>query len=1147
MKKRLLLAFVALLSLFAVQAQTNLMLENWTLITGPAPFFTTADSPDDWLDNSAIYEANYMAPSTLFKETTDVGEGAVSARMVTDLWVAAGFNLPGFIQQQVAFTGQPSKLSFKAKANPMAGDFNVVTINLTYWDVSGDSAITVAFGMATFDVATSSWFSVDVPLTYIDATLPDSMLITAASSGIFVGGPSIVGSEFLVDSFALDMSAPCPTASIGQSGGTTCGWNNGWAWATAVGGIFPYTFVWNTGQVGDFIGGVGAGVYSCTVTDAGGCADVTWVTISGSTGVNVTATSTTSTCGGADGTASATATGQAPFSYLWTNGGTTSTISGLAPGVQLVTVTDGNNCMDVNGVGISNTGAPAISVTAPDLACGGYSNGVATVLVVGGATPVTYAWEEIIIGSPMGTTQTITGLIPGVYVVTVTDVNGCVAIDGEEIDAPPGINAAIVTTMATCGGTDGTATVYVQGGVTPYSYSWFSGATTAAVSNLGAAIVSVTITDANGCLGVDINAVQNAGGVSISMTSGDLSCNGANDGWASVTLSGGVTPYQYIGWTDILTGTNYGSSLSITGLAAGLYVITVVDANSCATFYGDNIDSPDALTVTVDGTDETVGGANDGSVWSNVAGGTSPYVYAWSNGSTTASMSGIPPANYVLVVTDDNGCGGTDFYMVNGAFSCTMTVNVTATDGTCDQYGYGVASTTGATGTVFYMWSNGGIGDYTDFYWDGTFSVSATDMNGCLAVASVTVTNLPSLNYTFTNTEPSCGSNDGEIVIINASGATPFTYIWANGMTTDTITGLAPGAYLVTATDANGCTRWTGTGLANIGAPTITLNIDNVNCEGGSDGAVTVTATGGATPYTYAWSDIDDMSIILGTDSTMSNLTANLYIVTVTDANGCISLDGESVQEPGIIEIALYTSNATNVSATDGWATASVSGGSGTGYTYLWSEGTTAASAMNLVSGTYSITVTDSNGCTNVASGVVNYDGGCLMNINIINIQNASNVGGTDGSATASVTGGDGVYAYTWSGGLTLNSATAQGLVAGSYSVTVTDGSGCSVIGSVAITEPGTSIVVEFTNETTLTVYPNPSNGRFQVKFENATRAVYELKIVNMVGQIVYVDRQLINGDSTQRINLTQLDDGIYFMSVRNGEQEITKKLIIGK
>lgn len=528
------------------------------------------------------------------------------------------------------------------------------------------------------------------------------------------------------------------------------------------------------------------------------------------------------------------------------------------------------------------------------------------------------------------------------------------------------------------GGTTGSATVAGGGGTAPYTYLWSNAATTASITGLAAGTYTVTVTDALGCnnsTSVTITqptAISLGGIPSIS----NASCGGGCDGAISnVVIIGGTGPYTYL-WSNGATTAN------ISNLCAGTYTGTVTDANGC-TFVSPPITISSggslALANTPTITNITCNGLCNGAVSGvSVSGGTAPYTYLWSNGATTANISGLCAGNYSLTITDNGGCSFVLPLPVTISEPTAISVPTpTVTNITCNGLTNGSATVapTGGTGAYSYAWSPaGGTAATASGLAAGTYTVVVTDANGCTASNTATVTEPTALSLAGfpTATDVACfGDSTGSVTGLTPTGGTPpYTYLWSNGATTQDVLNLPAGTYNGTVTDANGCTLSSPTGFT-ISQPAAALNLagfptaTDVSCNGAADGAVSdLNPTGGTAPYTYLWSTG-------ATTAGLSGLSGGTYNGTITDANGCTlsSPTGFTINEPDSLSIQGIVTDETAAGA-DGAINAVVAGGTSP-YVYDWDNGATTEDLTGLDQGTYTLTATDANGCFESATFTV--------------------------------------------------------------------------------------------------------------------------------------------------------------------------------
>ena len=829
----------------------------------------------------------------------------------------------------------------------------------------------------------------------------------------------------------------------------------GTATVDASGGTGTLTYSWSpAGGTLATATGLSAGDYTVTVTDSNNCTQTVSATITEPTALTASISATTNlTCNGSgNGSATVDATGgTTPYSYSWTgSASTTSTATDLTAGDYTVTVTDNNGCQQVAATTLTEPAAlTATASVNSNVTCNGAADGVASVTASGGTAPYTYSWS----GSA-GTTETVTNLAPGSYTVTVTDANSCTATSDITITEPATLTANIAApSNVTCfGSNNGEAVVTAVGGTTPYTYSWSGGAgTTATASALTAGNYTVTVTDNNGCTQTANTTITQPDGLvaNISSTT-DVSCNSLGDGAAEVTVSGGTTPYSY-SWTGSTSTTS-----TATNLTAGGYTVTVTDNNGCQQTATTTINEPAALTATISSTtDALCNGQANGQAVVTAAGGTVPYTYSWTGGAGTAATgTGMAAGDYTVTVTDAHSCTQTAIATVGEPTPVTAAIT-SSTSVSCHGGNNGEAVVTPGGGTVpyTYSWTGGaGTAQTGTGMIAGDYTVTVTDNNGCQGADAVTITEPATLTASISaSTDATCsGVNDGSAEVTAAGGTAPYTYSWTGGAgISATATGLAVGDYTVTVTDANSCTQ---TAVATISTPVaITANITSttdVSCFGLNDGAAEVTVSGGTTPYSYSWTGSTS------TTSTATDLTAGGYTVTVTDNNGCQQTATTTINEPAALTATISsTTDALCNGQANGQAVVTAAGGT-VPYTYSWTGGAgTAATGTGMAAGDYTVTVTDAHSCTQTAIATVGEP--TPVTAAITSSTSVSCHGGNNGEAVVTPGGGTVPYTYSWTGGAGT-AQTGTGMIAGDYTVTVTDNNGCQGADAVTITEPAT-------------------------------------------------------------------------------------------
>jgi gliding motility-associated-like protein len=531
------------------------------------------------------------------------------------------------------------------------------------------------------------------------------------------------------------------------------------------------------------------------------------------------------------------------------------------------------------------TSCPTITVSTSSInqpACNG-GTGSATVNASGGTGPYTYLWTP---GNLNGATQN--NLLPGTYTVTATDNNNCTGTTTVVINNPPAININVTNnTPATCGNSNGSITVSASGGTGTLSYSWSpSGQTGPTANNLPGGPHTVTVTDANGCTANQNITVSSTGGPTLSIQSqNNVSCFGGNDGSATISASGGQTPYSY-SWSP-----SGGNNPVGTNLSAGTYTVTVTDAAGCVSTIDVTITQPaSALTVSTTTTNSSCT-ANTGTATANPTGGTGPYSYSWNTSpiQNTQTANNLGLGTYVVTVTDANGCQATDTAIVTNPNAPSISL-VSQSNVTCNgnTNGSATVSASGGTGTLSITWNTTPVqtGTTASNLPAGTYVATVTDQNSCSATVSITITEPAPLTVSISTSPSNCAASDGTATA-NASGGTgPYTYSWSNTATTQTVNNLPAGPISVNITDANGCT-------ANATANITTINTANINAvppfvtitQGES---TTLTATGGVT---YTWTPASGLSCTNCPNPTASPSQTTVYYVSGVDANGCFGTD----------------------------------------------------------------------------------------------------------------------------------------------------------------------------------------------------------------------------------------------------------------
>ena len=805
-------------------------------------------------------------------------------------------------------------------------------------------------------------------VTWTSPIGPTNTMITAYAAGNVADGSNTDNGDVIVTTQAAGMlngGGMALSVNINSSTNVLCfGGNTGSATATASGGVPPYTYNWSNGGSGPTITNIPAGTYTVTVTDNSSATATDNIVITQPTNLVLQPpTITNVSCnGGNNGSITANPTGGTPpYNYAWSTGGTSATISNLSAGSYTLVVTDDNNCMKTANYMVTQPASITINlVNLSHESCANESDGSITISTTGGVNPLSSIWSNGTVGNVNN------GLEPGVYSVTVTDNNSCTKTASYTINAGGTVLVNLINQQnVTCpGGSNGSVQVNATGGVPPFTYNWSNGAMGPMATNLAAGNYLVTVSDANGCETVKLYTIFQPPPILIPIVqAGANNCFGDTNVDLTAQPAGGTAPYTGA-WSN---GT---SGLANLDLGAGSYIITVTDAQGCTASATSVVTQPDALTVLVVTTDETSPGANNGTATANPGGGTPGYTYLWSNGGITPMITGLAPGTYTVTVTDTHGCFTTGVGQVD-AFGCALDVMLGQDLIICEGVSTTIIpSVIGASGAVTFLWSTGDTTSTITVSLPGEYCVTLTDGAGCqdadcMIIAQITP---PVFNCVVTN-ESAPGQSDGSITCDSMPGVV--SYLWSNGATTPSITGLTPGVYCLTVTDIAGCTYDECFSVqAGSCQLLVTSIITDVLCAGDTTGEIAVNVENATPPLVFNWSNGE-------TTSSIQQVGAGSYAVTITDAAGCIELREYIVAEPPILNAELDT--VIDITQAElGTILVSASGGTNP-YSFQWTTpGGGIILGEDLLAlnepGTYTLLLTDDHGCTDTLDVLLETD-----------------------------------------------------------------------------------------------------------------------------------------------------------------------------
>jgi len=680
------------------------------------------------------------------------------------------------------------------------------------------------------------------------------------------------------------------------------------------------------------------------------------------------------------------------------------------------------------------------------------------------------------------------------------------------------------------GACDGSVSVYAAGN-SPFTYVWSTGDTTAMVSSLCPGTYSITITDSSGCMASDsISIIEFALPVTI-VTGSSPVCPGQCNGGAIVAATG-RSPFTY-SWSTVPVQTTDTATL----LCAGWYYVTVTDSAGCSVLDSISIADPAAAELSFSVTQTLCPGVCNGTATVTTSSAFPPFSYLWSTFplQTDSMADSLCSGIYLVTVTDSLGCSVDSVVTVDDPAQFALTFSGTSPlcPGNCNGTAY--ASSASPYGPFNYFWNTVPV-QFTDTataLCAGTYSVTVTDTMGCFSVDSIVISD-PVLSLSLASTDVTCsGSGCDGTASVFASGPAPFTYLWSNSATTDTITNLCTGNYSVIATDSNNCSLIGSVFITQPVPPSVNFTYTSPLCYGDCNGIVNASASGNA-PFTFLWTTG-------GIDSTINNACFGWNGVTVTDSAGCSTIDSVLVLQPD--SLMLTSGNTLNVTCNgdcDGFLSVNVNGGTPV-YSYLWSTGSTQPDLFNACAGTYTVTVTDSHGCTNQFTNSVTEPDSLIVTLTSTD---ATCQGCNDGTLSTTVTGGTPPYNYFFT---PLGTDTNQ-VSAGTYYLCVTDAHACLSCDSTIVSEPNG--IFEISNSgVILHIYPNPFNSTAVISLPSVS-SFDDLNVYfyNLSGQEIKAFSYSLRKSSRTELIISRKNAsaGMYLFKVSNKEEVIgTGRFII--
>jgi gliding motility-associated-like protein len=837
----------------------------------------------------------------------------------------------------------------------------------------------------------------------------------------------------------------------------------------------PCTIAWSDGQ-GNDLGQSGnvldqlcEGTYYVTVTNATGCVSISPVNVAEPAPLLADVVSTPESCPGTcDGSIALTLSGgQLPYVITWSpepdGGQGTAVATGLCAGLYTVVIEDDAGCISRLDVLLPGAVPLQLDPVVNDATCHGSCDGSITPGVSGGTGSYSFDWSPAV---PAGPDGTITGLCAGMYTLLVTDANGCTIAGSYTVEEPEQLQLTGASAASSCPACDGSASVSHAGGTAPFTYSWsYQGGvvgTSQSLTGLCGGLYSVTVTDFNGCTSQLSIIVPDNNAEVLTAVDGQVSCSGGCDGTVAVLYTCGTAPCTTI-WTNAQGDVIAQDVDQVENLCVGTYTVQVTNAQQCTSVITVAVVPAEAITATLDIVPPSCATGCDGVATVVASGGVGGYTHQWSPETgvigNTPVATGLCAGTYSVTITDLAGCDTTLVVVVPDPLPLVFTATLTALScaGDCDAMIDVLVE--GGTGALTHQWSpEPGSGQGTPNAGGlcaGEWTLTTTDANNCTHSETWTIDAPEPLILAGSSTESACGSCIGAVAVQVSGGTAGYAYSWTTGGTVvgvdAEVTDVCAGLYTVLVTDDAGCEASLVVPVSDVDGEEFTATGGTTSCPGACDGSASVNYTCADPACLVEWFSVMADPLAQGVDQ-LDGLCAGSYYVMITNGSGCITIEQVEVVDPLPIQLDVVTTPVSCWNDCDGAATVNASGGAG-GFTYLWEpdvDGQGTATASSLCAGTYSVTVTDLNGCSVQATAVVTSPDELTAVAVLVPI---TCNGACDGSVTITASGGTGVLNISWSTG-EQDVWSLQGLCATTVTATITDANGCQLEQVITLVDP---------------------------------------------------------------------------------------------
>ena len=923
------------------------------------------------------------------------------------------------------------------------------------------------------------------------------------------------------------------------------------------GGTGPYSFLWSNADTTEDIANLPAGAYRTTLTDARGCTSISpFLAISQPSALITGADSIhqISCAGGADGAIFLQTNGGNPGGYSWNWTGPNMTTNGpfltnLSTGIYKVTATDLLGCTGSASFGLQ--APPPVSYFTDSIknpSCVGVNDGEIGLSGLGGKPPYQYLWAN---GS---TSSHLFNLASGFQNFTITDGNGCVFSSiSQTLIAPQVIDFQLdsIKNVRCFGESNGQVFSEINGGTPPYSVNWNNGFSNAfPLQNVPKGKYRPVITDAFGCklVGDSLTVSGPIGPLVVELISKEnASCFGLFDGSIDVEISGGTAPFSPM-WNDSL------AQEDLTNIGLGYWQFSVADANGCTSDLPTIVvGQPSEIQPNVTVQQIPCVGSSPASIELAPTGGYSDYTFLWSNDSTTNGIYYLQPGFYSATITDGGGCQqeikSIQIFDQNDGFDA-QTIDFQPV--TCFGMNDGSAEFTLVGGTPpFQIAINNGIlktsavPNFTlENLGNGPVFFTVLDNAGCLTRSDTILIEEPSKVFGFYENwlnPPCAGEASGHIFPNIVGGVQPYQFDWSMPggafSALKNLVNIGPGAYQLTTTDLNGCTFAAPPITLVSPANPLTVAVDSLrhdNCSNGT-GFIQLHAEGGVPLYDYSWSTGEFGPVL-------EDLSPGIFEVSITDDSACVKTFVFEIEAQKDTFVAV--ANIGNIACfgdSTGWVNMEIDGGTPP-YLLNWDNGATSDSIFGLPAGNYFLEIFDAVGCNWTLGAFVQQPPSPLIFDTIV-VKNAL-AGQSNGQICAFPQGGNpSSYTYFWSNQQV--GQCANGLQTGLYSVTATDGNGCTIVADSILVKETVSTDGLFLAEN-FKIQPNPASGKVSIFFENGENPQpVSLMVFDVFGRkLIEIDPDFSKKGNFE-LELTDWVAGVYSIKICGANGFFAEKRLI--